>query len=97
MYSQLFMTKRHSRSLILILFHTYVTISAPHQGREQVVLSLKPQGWAGGAACRDTAHTSLSRAKSMCLAQTQPKMPTFLFLCNIQRVFCGIPEGHCSY
>lgn len=41
MYSQLFITKAHSVFLIFTLFHTYITISAPYQRDEKVVLSMK--------------------------------------------------------
>lgn len=50
MYSQLFVTKRHSRFLIFISFHTYIYITicvSPYQGHEWVVLSRKHKGGLG--------------------------------------------------
>lgn len=92
MHSQLFIRKRHPRFLIFISFHMYITISAPlshhHEAHLHHQCSCHKQMVTGKAEMGNGS----CNAKSMCLAQTQPKMPTFQVLCNTQRAFCGIPE-----
>lgn len=68
----------------------------PPRGSPASSVQLSHSKW-GQVTLPSRDGDGLCSDKSMCLAQTQPKMPTFLVLCNAQRVFCGIPEGHCSY